>query len=104
MLWDDLDGLDRIAVGEGLKREGIYVNRQLIHFVVQQTLTQHCKATILQTIIIFLTRILEERDLEMVKFGSMRIQQYLLSDQSSSSFRWCLVAFVRLPSQIGFAF
>ena len=31
-----------------LKREGIYVYVQLIHFTVHQELTQHCKATILQ--------------------------------------------------------
>ena len=34
--------------GERYKREGIYVYTQLIHFVVQQKLTQHCKATIPQ--------------------------------------------------------
>ena len=30
------------------KREGVYVNTELIHFVVQQKLTQHCKPIILQ--------------------------------------------------------
>ena len=30
------------------KREGIYVYVQLIHFIVKQELTQHCKATISQ--------------------------------------------------------
>ena len=30
-----------------LKREGIYVYLKLIHVVVQQKLTQHCKAIIL---------------------------------------------------------
>ena len=30
------------------KEEGIYVHVWLIHFAVQQKLTQHCKATILQ--------------------------------------------------------
>ena len=30
------------------KEEGIYVYTQLIQFVVQQKLTQHCKATIAQ--------------------------------------------------------
>ena len=30
------------------KREGIYVNIELIHFVVQQKLIQHCKPIILQ--------------------------------------------------------
>ena len=36
------------GVGGRSEREGIYVYIQLIHFVVQQKLTQHCKATILQ--------------------------------------------------------
>ena len=35
-------------VGGRFKREGIYVYVQLIHFVVQQELTQYCKAIILQ--------------------------------------------------------
>ena len=30
------------------KREGIYVYIQMIHFVIQQKVTQHCKATIPQ--------------------------------------------------------
>ena len=34
--------------GNSLKREGTYVYTQLIHFVVQQKLTQHCRATIQQ--------------------------------------------------------
>ena len=36
--------MDRVGGG----REGIYVYIQLIHLIVQQKLTQHCKATILQ--------------------------------------------------------
>ena len=36
------------GVGGRLQREGIYVYIELIHFVVQQKLTQHCKAIILQ--------------------------------------------------------
>ena len=36
------------ALGRRLKKDGIYVYIQLIHFVVQQKLTQHCKAIILQ--------------------------------------------------------
>ena len=49
VLCDDLDG----GVGEGVdrrsKKEGIYIPiAYLIHFVVQQKLTQYCKATILQ--------------------------------------------------------
>ena len=35
-------------VGGRLKEEGIYVSLQLIHFVVQQKLTQQCKAIISQ--------------------------------------------------------
>ena len=35
-------------MGGRLKREGIYVYIQLIYFVVQQKLTQHCKAVVLQ--------------------------------------------------------
>ena len=38
MLCGDLNGRS--------KREGIYAYIQLIHFIVQQKLTQHCKATI----------------------------------------------------------
>ena len=34
--------------GVGCRREGRYVYMWLIHFVVQQKLTQHCKATKLQ--------------------------------------------------------
>ena len=36
------------ALGRRLKKDGIYVYIQLIHSVVQQKLTQHCKATMLQ--------------------------------------------------------
>ena len=36
------------GVGGRSKREGIYVYIELIPFVVQQNLTQHCKAVILQ--------------------------------------------------------
>ena len=35
-------------MGGRSKREGIQVYIQLVHFIVQQKLTQHCKATILQ--------------------------------------------------------
>ena len=34
--------------GDSVMRKGIYVYIQLSHFVVQQKLTQHCKAVILQ--------------------------------------------------------
>ena len=46
VLCDDLDGWGEV-VGGRLRREGTYVYIWLIHFVVQQKLTQHCKATIL---------------------------------------------------------
>ena len=50
MLCDHLEGLDRDGGREMQKRGdmGIYVYVYLIHFVIQQKLTQHCKATILQ--------------------------------------------------------
>ena len=35
-------------MGRKSKKEGIYVYIQLIHFVVQRKLTQHCKAIILK--------------------------------------------------------
>ena len=47
MLCGDLDGWD-VGVGGRAKRDGIYVYIQLVHFIVQQKLTQHCKATISQ--------------------------------------------------------
>ena len=47
-LTDDLEGWDGGRVGGRLKREGIYGYLQLIHIVVQQKLTQYCKATIYQ--------------------------------------------------------
>lgn len=43
MLCDDLEG-----AGESKHREGIYVYIHLIQFVVQQKLTPHCQAIILQ--------------------------------------------------------
>ena len=50
MLCDHLEGWDKEGVRE--TQEGgdidIYVNVQLIHFVIQQKLTQQCKAIILQ--------------------------------------------------------
>ena len=45
---DDLEEWDGMARGS-LEREGIgiHVDTQLIHFAVQQKLTQHCKEIIL---------------------------------------------------------
>ena len=43
-----LDGGDGGGVGERSKTEGMYVYIELVHFVVQQKPTQHCKARILQ--------------------------------------------------------
>ena len=50
MLCDHLEGWDK-EDGREAQEEGdmeIFVYLQLIHFVVQQKLTQHCKAIILQ--------------------------------------------------------
>ena len=50
VLYDYLEGWDREG-GREMQEGGdmeIYVYIQLIYFVVQQKLTQHCKATILQ--------------------------------------------------------
>jgi len=48
VLCDDLEGWDRGEDGERLKTEEIHVYLQLVHIVVQQKLTQHCKAINLQ--------------------------------------------------------
>ena len=46
MFCGDLEGWDEGGVEGRFKREGIYVYIQLIHFIVQQKLTPHCKTTI----------------------------------------------------------
>ena len=43
MLCDDLQGWGREGWGRS-KMQGIYVSIWLIHFIVQQKPTQHCKA------------------------------------------------------------
>ena len=49
MLCDDLDRRDGVeGWGGRSKREETHVYIQLIHFIVQQKLTEHCKAIILQ--------------------------------------------------------
>ena len=50
MLCDHLEGWDREGGREKQERGdmGICVYVQLIHFVIKQQLTQHCKAIILQ--------------------------------------------------------
>ena len=50
MLCDDQEGWDRYDGREAQEGGdmGIYVYVQLIHFVIKQKLTQHCKAIILQ--------------------------------------------------------
>jgi len=48
VLCDDLEGWDRGEDRERLKTEEIHVHLQLVHIVVQQKLTQHCKAVNLQ--------------------------------------------------------
>ena len=47
-----------------LKREGMYVHLELIHTVVQQKLTQHCKAIILH---------LKEKYLGLIQTGFTRL-------------------------------
>ena len=47
MLCDNLNGWDGGGDGRKSKRDGIYVYIQLIHFIVQEKLMQHCKATVL---------------------------------------------------------
>ena len=47
MLCDDLDGWDKRGVGGRFKWEGMYVYMKLNHCVVEQTLAQHGKATML---------------------------------------------------------
>ena len=46
--YDDLEGWTELVVGGSLGKEGIYVCMELIHAVVQQKLTQRCKAIALQ--------------------------------------------------------
>ena len=50
MLCDHLEGWDREGGRETQEGAdtGMYVYVQLIHFVIQQKLTHHCKATVLQ--------------------------------------------------------
>ena len=50
MLCDHLEAWDREGGRETQEGGdmGIYVHIQLIHFVIQQKLTHHCKATVLQ--------------------------------------------------------
>ena len=45
MLYDDLGGW---GGGGREAQQGVYVYRQLIHFVIWQKLTQHCTVIILQ--------------------------------------------------------
>ena len=53
VLCDNLDGLDKGGVEQRFKREKTDVSLWLIHIVVQQKPTQHCKAIIFQLRIIF---------------------------------------------------
>ena len=50
MFYDSLEGWDREGGREAQEggNMGIYAYMELIHFVVQQKLTQNCKAIILQ--------------------------------------------------------
>ena len=44
----EADTEERLADTGGEEREGIHIHIKLIHAVVQQKLTQHCKAVIFQ--------------------------------------------------------
>ena len=48
LLGDDLEEWDGGILGGRLKREEIHIYMYLIHFVVQQKLTQHYKVSVLQ--------------------------------------------------------
>ena len=48
VLSDDIDSGIGGRVGERSKKEGIYVYIELIHFIVQQKLSQHHKADLFQ--------------------------------------------------------
>ena len=48
VLGDDIASGIGGGVGEESKREGICVYIELIHFIVQQKLSQHCKAILFQ--------------------------------------------------------
>ena len=48
MLCDDLEGWVGERLGGRLKKQRIYVYLEWTHIVVQQKLTQYCKAVILQ--------------------------------------------------------
>ena len=48
MLYEDLAGWAAELVGVQVEKEGIYVYLWLIHAVVWQKSTQHCKAIFLQ--------------------------------------------------------
>ena len=48
MLYDDLRAGMGGEVGGRFKKEEVYVDIQLIHIIVQQELTQHCKVIIPQ--------------------------------------------------------
>ena len=48
MLCDNLEGRDAVGVGGRLKKEGTYAHLWLMHIVLWQKPTQHCKAVTLQ--------------------------------------------------------
>ena len=48
MLCDGLEEWDGAGEKGGFKKEGMYICIELIHFVVQPKVIQHCKAIILQ--------------------------------------------------------
>jgi len=51
-----------VGLGGRFKREGIYVYLWLIHFLVRQKATQHCKAIILQLTMNFKKYKIERND------------------------------------------
>ena len=46
MLYDDLDGWEGSRWEGGPRKRGYLYTYKMIHFIVQQKLTQHCKAII----------------------------------------------------------
>ena len=51
MLSDDLEGWDGRVRGRS-ERERIHVHIQLLHFAIQKKPTQHCKATLMLSIVV----------------------------------------------------
>ena len=54
--WKGRDGWDGVVGGRS-KKEGLYVCIYLIHFIVQQKLTKHCKAIMLLLLLSCFSRV-----------------------------------------------